>query len=167
MRCWIAIAAMWIGLASPLHADQIYEWVDERGVIHYTDDRELVPEPFRASMRASEASPASAPRVIERRVPAAPALDEPIGGMSEAQWRAESERLDALIAQLAPEAKRCENDHVSQDPGDGSRTRKAELAEAEACAKTRAGLTNARAERDAFRENAHRAGVPPGWVRER
>jgi len=168
MRVRLALAfPLLCALAAPVLAGEIYEWVDERGVIHYTDDSELVPEPFRASMRVSEASPASPPRVIERRVPAALAPEEDLGGMTEAQWRAEWERLDALVAQLAREAKRCENDHASQDPGDGSRKRKAELAEAAACARTREDLVNARAERDAFRENAHRVGVPPGWVRER
>jgi hypothetical protein len=161
-------------LAAPSLADEIYEWVDERGVVHYTDDRELVPEPFRASVRVSEAGgDGTYQRVIERRGPAAPAAAAPasspedaIGGLTESQWRAQAERLDARVAELAPEAKRCESDHVNRSPGDGSRKRKAELAEAAACAKTRSDLVSARAERDEFRENARRAGVPPGWVRE-
>ncbi|HEU4430767.1 MAG TPA: DUF4124 domain-containing protein [Myxococcota bacterium] len=170
MRVHLALAgSLLCALAVSAVADEIYEWVDERGVVHYTDDRELVPEPFRASVRVTEASgDGSYQRVIERRgssAPAAPAEDV-IDGITESQWRAEAERLDARVAELAPEAKRCENDHVNRSPGDGSRKRKAELAEAAACAKTQSDLTSARAERDAFRENAHRAGVPPGWVRE-
>jgi Domain of unknown function (DUF4124) len=170
-RCLRSAAALWILLAAPAFAGEIYEWVDERGVIHYTDDRELVPEPFRASVRISEAKgDGSFQRIIERRVTSASATpaarDESPGGRTEAQWRSEAERLDALVAELAPAASRCASDHVNSSPGDGSRKRKAERAEAEACAKTRSDLVNARAERDEFREAAHRAGVPPGWVRE-
>ncbi len=148
----------------------IYEWIDERGVTHYTDDRELVPEPFLASVRISEASgDGSSQRTIERRTlapPAARAIDEVIANSTESQWRAEAARLDALIAELAPLAKKCEGDHRNNSRGDGSRKRREELAEAEACAEVRLNLANARAEREAFSELAHRAGVPPGWVRE-
>jgi len=171
MRVRLALAVpLLCALAGSAAADEIYEWVDERGVVHYTDDRELVPEPFRASVRVTEASgDGSYQRVIERRgssAPAAPRAEDVVDGLTEAQWRAEAERLDARVAELVPEAKRCENDHVNRSPGDGSRKRKAELAEAATCAKTTSDLISARAERDAFRENAHRAGVPPGWVRE-
>ncbi len=151
-------------------ARAIYEWTDERGVTHYTDDRELVPEPFLGSVRIAELSgDGSFQRAIERRVtapPAAHALEEVIANTTEAQWRAEAARLDAVIAELAPLAKKCKGDHRNDSPGDGSRKRQEELAEAEACAEARAGLASARAEREAFGELAHRAGVPPGWVRE-
>jgi hypothetical protein len=167
LACFVAIA---LSAVAALAESEIYEWTDERGVAHYTDDLELVPEPFRDGAKVTTATERDGlQRVIERRVPAAPVPAAPpvdaIDGIPEAQWRAEAARLDALIAELAPRAEACEGDHVNRSPGDGSRKRKAERDEAEACAKVRAELADAVREREAFSELAHRAGVPPGWVR--
>lgn len=146
-------------------AGEIFEWTDARGVVHYTDDRDLVPEPFRDSVRVTEKSEALQ-RVRARRPPAKPstAPDE-AAALLEAHWRERAAALDAQIARLEPEAARCEGDHYNVSPGDGSRRRREERAEAEACERTRRELAEARAAREELEEEARREDVPPGWLR--
>jgi hypothetical protein len=154
------------GLTLPAGAgEQIFTWTDERGVAHYTDDRELVPEPFRDSMRVVEKSEVLQ-HVIERRPAARPprASDE-AAALLEAHWRERAAALDSQIASLEPVVERCAGDHYNVSPGDGSRRRREERAEAEACARAREQLAQAREAREALTEEARREGIPPGWVR--
>ncbi len=172
---WLALACGFAALCGAPASADIYEWTADDGSAHYTDVFELVPAQYRAGVRITKGENAGAPQQVAPAAPAAPAQTpaataapaEPaaIAGLTEAQWRAEAERLDALITALEPEAKRCEGDHINLSPGDGSRKRAAELAEAEACVKTRKELADAHADRETLDENAHRGDVPPGWVR--
>lgn len=148
--------------------DEIWVWTTPDGVVHYTDDREQVPEAFREDARVAQregggsyqrvATP-SAPSAGS--APVAPAADPD----AEAAWRGEANALDERIAALAPQAEACATDHVRQDPGDGSRARRQEREEAARCARVREELAAALAAREALEERAHREGIPPGWVR--
>ena len=171
----LALATGFAALGALPAAADIYEWVADDGSVHYTDALEQVPEQYRGGMRVTEdedsgatqqvpASPA-APAAIPARA-ASPVDDESIDGMNEAQWRAEAVRLDTLILELAPKAESCEGDHINLSPGDGSRKRREEHAEADACAETEKALKEARADREALAERAHLADVPPGWLRD-
>ena len=168
-----ALAGSLGALVSLAASAEIYEWTEEDGVVHYADGLTQVPDQYRDSVRITETvSPeppqaAAAPQQAAAPPPAAasPAEKQPSEEMSEAQWRAEATRLDALIAKLAPEAKRCETDHINLSPGDGSRKRGEEYAEAKACAETGEALVRAHTDREALTERARQADVPPGWLR--
>lgn len=166
-----------VAVASNAAGAEIYEWTEDDGVIHYSDDLTQVPEQYRGRVRVTEAegdgatqqapAPSAAPTASAQTAPpiAAPSPAELLLA-AEANWREQATRLDALIAELAPEAKRCESDHVNLSPGDGSRKRRKELAEAQACDEAEQALAEARKEREALAERARQADVPPGWLRE-
>jgi predicted aspartyl protease len=54
-------AVLVIALLVTSAAAQVYHWVDDQGVIHYTTGIESVPELYRAAARAMAVSPAEAP----------------------------------------------------------------------------------------------------------
>jgi hypothetical protein len=152
---------------------QIWVWTTPDGAIHYTDDRERVPDAYRDAARVAHEEGGGS----YQRMPAAPAGRAPAATQStaaeaidpeaaaEAAWRDQARAIDGRIAALAPQVEACKTDHVNRSPGDGSRKRREEREEAERCARARQDLADARAERDALDERAHRAGIPPGWVR--
>jgi hypothetical protein len=155
-------------LPRPAHAgDEIWVWTTPDGVVHYTDDREQVPEAFREGARVAQRQGSGSYQRVATpsagSAPVAPAAD--LGADAEAAWRGEANALDARIAALAPQAEACATDHVRQDPGDGSRARREEREEAARCARVREELAAALAAREALEERAHREGIPPGWVR--
>jgi hypothetical protein len=167
------------GSALAGEAGEIWVWTTADGAIHYTDDRERVPEAFRASARvAHEGGGGSYQRVAppspnaNARAPAAaresaeppPEAMDP-DAIAEAAWRDQARAIDARIAALAAKAADCGDDHVNRSPGDGSRKRRQEREEAQRCADAARDLASARADREALEERAHRAGAPPGWVR--
>ncbi len=162
-----ALAGSLAALVSLAASAEIYEWTEQDGVVHYSDDLAQVPDQYRDAVRITETVSAEPPQQVAAPPPAAasPAEKQPSEEMSDAQWRAEATRLDALIAKLTPEAKRCETDHINLSPGDGSRKRGEEYAEARACDETAEALVRAHADREALTERARQAGVPPGWLR--
>ena len=165
-----ALCALALLSASAVRAsDDIWVWTTPDGVVHYTDDRDSVPEPFRdAAQVAHKQGGGSYQRVPTPTAPAASTPASPPGDPAadaEAAWRGAARALDARLAALAPEVEACGTDHIEQDPGDGSRKRREEREEAARCARARADLAAARAERAALEERAHREGIPPGWVR--
>ena len=178
-----------VATAGHAAGEEIYEWTEDDGVIHYSDDLTQVPEQYRGRVRVTEAEGGGATRPVPRAAstsgrqqaptasaaPAPPSQSAPLPAApsaaelqlaAEANWREQATRLDARIAELAPEAKRCETDHVNLSPGDGSRKRRKELAEAQACDEAEQALAEARKEREALAERARQADVPPGWLRE-
>jgi hypothetical protein len=56
-------------LAAPAFAD-LYQWNDERGVIHITDSMEKVPSKFRGGVRVIKEGPSEAPAPEEEAAPA-------------------------------------------------------------------------------------------------
>jgi hypothetical protein len=54
--CLVWVAAC-VVLAGPAHsADVIYKYVDEQGIPHYTDRRDLIPEKFRSKVQAIDSA---------------------------------------------------------------------------------------------------------------
>lgn len=152
---------------------EIWVWTTPDGAVHYTDDRERVPDAYREAARVAHEEGGGS----YQRMPAAPAGRTPAAAepapteafdpeaAAEAVWRDQARAIDGRIAALAPQVEACKTDHVNRSPGDGSRKRREEREEAERCARARQDFADAQAERDALDERAHRAGIPPGWVR--
>ena len=57
----IMTAMLLIGAAATSAVAQVYHWVDDQGVIHYTTGLESVPERYRAAARAMAISPVDLP----------------------------------------------------------------------------------------------------------
>jgi hypothetical protein len=76
---------IWLVLAAPVFATDLYQWTDARGVIHFTDHLNNVPAAVRASgsftvrqnfLKPSEAGPpAPVPALPSLEIPAQPASE--------------------------------------------------------------------------------------------
>jgi hypothetical protein len=64
----VAVGVLLVGALASSAWSQVYHWVDDDGVIHYTTGIESVPERYRTAARALATSPVDAPR------PEAPAM---------------------------------------------------------------------------------------------
>lgn len=75
---WLIPALLILALLPVPAAGQVYEWVDERGVRHFTDDLNRVPESHRSRVTVSPWGPApSSPAPPAAPVPAAPPAGVP------------------------------------------------------------------------------------------
>jgi len=179
MRFVLAVLALaQLATAGAFAEGEIWVWTTADGTVHYTDERERVPEAFRESARVAQregdtktvptptpSSPAASPAAQARPAAAGtPAVIEPEAA-AEAGWRAEAKNLHERIAALEPQVAACAGDHINRSPGDGSRERREEREEAERCAHAKQDLATAHADLDALEERAHSADVPPGWLR--
>jgi hypothetical protein len=169
------LAALALGASA---AGEVYRWTDADGKVHYTSDLERVPEAQRDAARKSVGrAKGGAVMRVETRPPAPPAEPAPppeapsapppgpsYGGRDEATWRAEGSRLRAAVAALEAEAEACSAGEFRWSAGGGGRSE--DEASADACGRVRSELDMHRRWLDAFEDDAHRAGVPPGWLRD-
>jgi hypothetical protein len=169
----VALGLALAAFASAARAeDEIWVWTAADGTVHYTDDRERVPEAYRSEARVAHregggsyqrvplAAPHAASEAAAKREAALAAEAN-----AEAAWRARAREIDARRRDAAERAAACAGDHVNLSPGDGSRKRRAEREEAERCAKARADLAQAQADWLQLEESAQRESIPPGWLR--
>ncbi len=179
---FVPIAALWLaGSASA----EFYKWTDSSGIVHFTANLDEVPPSQRAAASAgsggkgsfqrvdSNAPAAPAPAVHGARAPVsrpteptANASPETYGGRNESQWRADFQKYRSEIERLEAGALQCEDDSVRWAPGGSKRKWDEEQNEAQACANVRNELDMNRRWLENLEETAHRAGVPPGWVRD-
>jgi hypothetical protein len=166
--------------AGPAAAGEVYRWTDAAGKVHYTADLERVPEAQREAARKSvDRAKGGAVMRVESRPPAAPAAPPPPpepasapapppgpthGGRDEATWRAEATQLRAEVEALEAEAEACSAGEFRWSAGAGGRSEDA--ASADACGRVRGELETRRRWLETFEDDAHRAGVPPGWLRD-
>jgi hypothetical protein len=171
------LALLLVLAAGAAAAGEVYRWTDADGKVHYTSDLERVPQAQRDAAKASVArEKKGAVMRIESRPPPAPAADEPApeaapeepgpvyGGRDEATWRAESKRLRDAVERLESEAEACSAGEFRWSAGAGGRAEGE--ASADACGRVRSELAMNRRWLDALEDDAHRAGVPPGWLRD-
>ena len=156
---------------SPIRAE-IYRWTDASGHEHFTSRLSDVPEAQRGAatqgvgrrggvnrIDATEPAPAA------KRAPTA-AAPAKIGGDDEAGWRARAKKLRSDIARLAAEVANCQaSAPVRWKPGAGSRAYRDEAREAQSCQRHSDDLKSAKLQLAKLEQNAHKLGVPPGWVR--
>lgn len=94
-------AILFAFLASPAFAD-LYQWKDERGVIHITDSMEKVPSKYRAQVRVFKEGPTEEIGPVEAETP--PPLqekrDELYGDQTLEWWRQNFMRKREEIANL-------------------------------------------------------------------
>jgi hypothetical protein len=178
----IAVLAC-LGLFALPVAAEVYRWTDPQGKVHYTSDLSRVPPDQREAAQASPREPKSgAVMRIESRPaarPAAPApapgnaaaappppAEESYGGRTESWWRAEAAKHREAIARLEEQTEQCTDGEFRWSAGAGGRAYREESAEADACGRVQSELQMNQRWLEAFEDKAHRAGVPPGWLRD-
>ncbi len=70
---WVVVCLVFVGPASS--AGVIYKYEDERGIMHYTDRRDLIPEKFRSKAQVIDSAKAPV-TVVPTPPPAPPAPGE-------------------------------------------------------------------------------------------
>jgi hypothetical protein len=176
-----------LALVAPAASAEFYKWTDANGILHFTANLDEVPPSQRPGAAAAtggtgsfqriESGARSAPSARSRAVPSDTAAtpdgaakvapsEERYGGRSEAQWRAEFRKYRDAIQSLEPVAERCKGDRFRWTEGAGKRKWQEETDEAQACSRVNNELDINRRALESLEEKAHRAGVPPGWVRD-
>lgn len=183
MRAFRLVALAWL-LAWPAAAE-VYRWTDAQGGVHYSSDRNDVPESQREAARANAggtgrgavmripAKPAPPPAAPTAPPPATPVgqpepeggAAEVIGGRNEAGWRGAAQQYRDAIERLEQQAGECTAGAFRHSAGAGGRAEREETA-ADACGRIQRELQTNRRWLESLEEDAHRAGVPPGWLRE-
>ena len=169
LACLLALAAV--------ASAEIYRWTDANGVTHYTTDINQVPAAQRAaasaprgggSLQRVESKPRPPAPAATASVPASPAAAdaERIAGKDEGAWRTEAEQLRRRVALYEPIVDRCKGDSLRISAHSSREQIREESEEAAACDRSRSELELAARTLADFEERAHRAGVPPGWIRE-
>jgi Domain of unknown function (DUF4124) len=172
-----------LGLAPQAASGEVYRWTDAEGKVHFTSDLSQVParqrdaaeagaragkrgsvQRFESSTPAAAAAPAAPAGAVPAATPAA--QEERYGGRNEAEWRALAKKYRDAIERLEPRAEACEGDEFRWKPGAGRRAYREEVAEADACSRMKSELDMNRTWLRNLEESAHRAGAPPGWMRE-
>jgi hypothetical protein len=75
-----------------VHAQEIYQWVDEKGTVHFTDDVSQIPEKYQDQVKKKETPPEPAPspsiRPSQDKTPPEPSVEKKdILGRGEDWWR--------------------------------------------------------------------------------
>jgi hypothetical protein len=183
MESPLRIAALvCLGLLALPSAAEVYRWTDPQGNVHYTSDLNRVPESQREAAKASageqqggavmriESRPPAkspAPAAPEQAPAATPKQDEEVyGGRNESWWRAEAAKHREAIARLEQQTEECTAAEFRWSAGAGGRAHREESAEADACGRVQSELQMNQRWLETFEESAHRAGVPPGWLRD-
>ena len=182
-RLSLAAFGVVCGLASPVAAE-VYRWTDAQGNVHYTSDLSRVPASQQDAAKASAGEPkGGAVMRIESRPPAKPTgpaaapggaspaapsqpAEEVLGGRSESWWRSEAAKFREAIERLEVQTEQCTAGEFRWSAGAGGRAYDEESAEADACGRIQSELQMNRRWQETLEENAHRAGVPPGWLRD-
>lgn len=188
--------AITIAIGATTASSEIYRYTDANGREQYTTDISRVPTSQRQSAEADAAGrqpvnrtdpepapgagpahrPGAAwgyetPRVPTPAKPRPWQIEEELpGGLPEASWREQHDRILSQIEALEQQRAELEEAGGDRAPpnrrGRISRSRYAQYrAKHEAWLKAGRDLKHARRRLDTFEERARRAGVPPGWLR--
>lgn len=181
-------------LALPLAAvAELYRWRDAKGVEHFASDLYSVPPEYRAAAKQGASAPAHGTlnRAESPEPPPAPGgpvqpggaglpglftpqpsspVVETHGGRTEIMWRSEHRRLLSEIDRLERDVERCDGVHEPGMSGYNRVTHRyydksAQWARWEYCQRATSELPAKQAELERFKNDARRAGVPPGWLR--
>lgn len=97
-RMMILICFLFLLAISTSRGEEIYQWTDEKGTIHFTDDLNLIPERFRNQVQRKQTFhesppspspfPSPRPQGMERKPPSQPPPEQrDLQGRDEQWWR--------------------------------------------------------------------------------
>ena len=189
----LLMLALAIALALPRPSlAEIFKWIDSRGNIHYTQNLDEVPVAQRAAARSgAKARPKIigmdpgrvmktrdaqnveevAPAKIRYSPRVAGSDSDTVNGWDEDRWRLMHGALQQKIAQLEQQIQVLEEQGADNKPParrrqNVTRRRFERYHERhQRYRKATRDVVTARRDLEAFRDKAHRAGVPPGWLR--
>lgn len=92
MRIHTLIACSLLLFSGTVYCDMTYEWIDDRGGVHFTDDPATIPKKYQGRTRATgtqgmEPAAVSEPDVTPARKPEQVRSEELYGGLSLNVWR--------------------------------------------------------------------------------
>lgn len=173
MRFLTFLLILWVGIGVIDVFAEIYKWVDEEGVIYFTDDFRKIPERYREKSEEVTLFPPTPPKVETPATPQPPSPpnEEKVDVQGHGrkwwqkqikEWEQKRDRATVKIEELNREARNLEfrNIGLSQRLAEQNRIRKKihpieqEREEAE------------RMLNEILPEEARKAGAPPGWLRE-
>jgi hypothetical protein len=154
----------------------LYEWTDDKGTVHISDDLGAVPEKYRQQVRKRLEQPAKEEAGRQEQVTPQPTQQPEEETDQEARKEEWQQRIRDWKERLADAEKRY---RASEDERNTIITRWGVTANAPPAYRTRAAeleeeMTQVQKEIDEARnminvvipEEARKAGVPPGWLRE-
>ncbi|MFB3885247.1 MAG: DUF4124 domain-containing protein [Thermodesulfobacteriota bacterium] len=105
MKQAFLIVAGWIILSSVAFGQEIYQWTDEKGTVHYTDDLTLVPERYRNQVQEKKAPRESPPQLSppvlkEEEVvpqPESTAEKKDLAGRGQEWWKAKAKEWNEKL----------------------------------------------------------------------
>lgn len=108
MKQLIIALAVVTGFSGAARADT-YRWVDDKGVVNFTDNPDLIPSKYRKRVRKSPSMTSPAPQSESKpeprpqrqsTPPANSSEKKPTGGLSEQEWRSRFATLRAELKAL-------------------------------------------------------------------
>ncbi len=185
MRVSVAVAvvlvAVFLGVA-PAPSDEqqpatyLYQWVDDQGAVHITDDLGSVPEKYRSS--ATRMKDTSAPQEPSAGQPQAAPVPFPRNGNGEqqpdkAQWQQRMRNAKNQLADAEARYRSLQQQRADLFAAWGSPA-EAPLANRQQADQIDQQMQEVQQEIEKARnminnvipEEARKAGVPPGWLRE-
>ena len=98
--CWL-IFMVSIFVASQVNGQEIYRWVDEKGILHFADDLTQVPEKYRDQFQRKDppkepipSPPASSPGEVGKIEPDPSSVRKDLYGRGEDWWRAKAKEAN-------------------------------------------------------------------------
>ncbi len=154
----------------------LYEWMDDNGTVHISDDLGDVPEKYRRQVRKRLEQPAKEETGRQEQVAPQPAQQPEEGADQEARKEEWQQRIRDWKERLADAEKRYKalEDERSRIIMMGGVTTYAPPAYRTRAAELEEEMKQVQKEIDEARnminvvipEEAHKAGIPPGWLRE-
>lgn len=163
--------------AGSAEQSDLYQWTDSKGVVHITDSLDKVPAPYRPKARRLEAAPEEGTAPVRPRqqgaAPSAGSAEEQLEAQQKAQWQ---QRMSGAKQRLAGAEQRYRDLEQKRTAllgqwGTPAYAPPAARIEAERLSEEMRGvqqeIDDARNEVEVgIPEEARKAGVPPGWLRE-
>jgi hypothetical protein len=137
----LLIFMIWIISPALVFSQEIYQWVDEKGTVHFTDDLGKIPEEYQDQVKEKKTPPEPAPSPSTRRpqskAPPEPSVEKKdILGRGEDWWRDKAmewrqklikAQKDYATAQTALKAKEKELEQSIYKPDSFKRRLKADI----------------------------------------
>jgi hypothetical protein len=174
---WIVVFLALLSLPALVTGDEVYRWVDEGGILHFTDDPAAVPEDYRVKAESREMpgrQPGRSLEEVTNEENEGILIEDDLKEKDEAWWRSRAEKWREKLQTSYDDYERARlryntvatEFNASNDP-DKRKELKAELDEMQAeMERFRDDIEKGRRmTEEVLPSQAEKAGKPPEWVR--